>query len=273
MSDITIRQLNGHDEFSQCLQLQYDTWGENFTEVASPMIQMVVQKLGGVVAGAFNASGEMIGFVFGMTGIQDGTPVHWSDMLAVRPKWRGKGIGRKLKLFQWDEIRKLGIEVINWTYDPLEARNAHLNLNLLGARIADYIENMYATDEGSPLHAGLGMDRFLVAWYLNEERVERAGRGELPDIKNEYIEAPVINTKSDNGTLLDPGDIACPDVPVVRVEIPASIQQVKQRAMQDGQRWRENTRRVFLHYLAEGYQIVTFYRDHTMKRCYYVITR
>ncbi len=268
-ADITIRQLSAHGEYLECVRLQRDTWGENFTEVVSPAIQMVSQKLGGVTGGAFDSSGNLIGFVFGITGLKDGKPVHWSDMLAVRPEWRGKGIGRKLKLFQRDEVKKLGIEVMYWTFDPLESGNAHLNLNVLGARIAEYVENMYATDEGSTLHTGLGMDRFIVQWNLNEDRVMQALRGELPQIDERKVRsAPVVNTDESAGPV--ESDII--DEPIVRVEIPAAIQRVKNESPETGSQWRLNTRRVFMNYLTRGYRVDAFYRERGTDRCFYILS-
>jgi len=259
--DITIRQLSSHDEYLQCLRLQHETWGKNFTEVVSPAIQMVSQKLGGVTAGAFDSSDKLIGFVFGLTGLKDGEPAHWSDMLSVRPEWQGKGIGRKLKLFQRDEVRKLGIDVMYWTYDPLEAGNAHLNINCLGARIVEYVVNMYATDEGSTLHAGLGMDRVIVQWDLTGDYLEP----ELPSPGEKS--APVINTDKYG----QPVESELLDRPIVRVEIPASIQKTKTESPDMGLKWRLNTRRVFQHYLAHQYNVYHFQRDRSVNRCFYIL--
>ena len=273
MNNIIIRQLNDHNEYLQCLRLQRDTWGENFMEIVSPAIQKVSQKLGGVTAGAFDESGKMIGFVFGMTGLKEGKLIHWSDMLAVRPEWRGRGIGRKLKLFQRDEVRKLSVDTMYWTYDPLEAGNAHLNLNLLGARISEYVENMYATDEGSTLHAGLGMDRFIVQWNLDEDRVERALKEEPPAADENAKSSPVINTNVTGKGEIEPAEWELVDAPVIRVEIPAEIQRVKNNSPDAGSRWRLNTRRVFVHYLSRGYEVDGFYREREEGRCFYILSR
>jgi predicted GNAT superfamily acetyltransferase len=261
--DITIRQLSNHDEYLQCLHLQRETWGQNFMEVVSPAIQMVSQKLGGVTAGAFNQSGKLIGFVFGMTGLKDGKPVHWSDMLSVRPEWQGKGIGRKLKLFQRDEVRKIGVKMMYWTYDPLEAGNTYLNIICLGAGIVEYVENMYATDEGSSLHAGLGMDRFIVRWNLSEDSPEHEFPS--PDEKS----APVINTNEQG----QPVESDFLDSPIVQVEIPVSIQKTKTESPDTGLKWRLNTRRVFQHYLAHDYSIDNFHRDNSVNRCFYILKK
>src|SRR5690606_28979184 len=101
--------------------------------------------------------------VFGLTGLEHGRLVHWSHMLAVRPEWRDLGVGTRLKAYQREAVARLGVEVIYWSFDPLMARNAHLNLNRLGARVAEYVEDMYGAT-GSTLHAGLGTDRLVVVW-------------------------------------------------------------------------------------------------------------
>src|SRR5690606_23276161 len=109
-------------------------------------------------------------FVFGLTGLRAGRPSHWSDMLAVRPEMRGRGLAIELKRFQRDEVLALGVEEMLWTFDPLRAGNAHLNLNKLGAVARAYRPDMYGAT-GSPLHDGIGTDRFVAFWPLRHERV------------------------------------------------------------------------------------------------------
>jgi GNAT superfamily N-acetyltransferase len=156
ISDIVIRRLATHEDYKACVALQKETWGGDFVECVPPAILMVSQKIGGVAAGAFDASGKILGFVFGMTGVKDGRLVHWSDMLAVRPEARDLGIGHRLKLYQRDLVREIGVKSILWTYDPLVARNAHLNLNRLGAKVSEYVVNMYGEDMAGELNRGLG---------------------------------------------------------------------------------------------------------------------
>ena len=113
-----------------------------------------------------------------MTGVRDGALVHWSDMLAVGPEARDRGIGRRLKLYQRSLVAELGVTQILWTFDPLVARNAHLNLNALGARVIDYVPDMYGADTGSTLHQGIGTDRFVVAWEVRDRGAgDRRGGG------------------------------------------------------------------------------------------------
>src|SRR5512134_2572456 len=123
MSDllITIRDLATLEEYQECCEIQEETWGRGFSERVPGAILRVSQKIGGVTAGAFNADGRMVGFVFGMTGIRDGRLAHWSDMLAVREEARGHHIGDQLKHFQREKVRALGVEVMFWTFDPLVA--------------------------------------------------------------------------------------------------------------------------------------------------------
>ena len=107
-----------------------------------------------------------MGFVFGLTGIKDDQLVNWSHMLAVRKDVRGQNVGWKLKLYQRELLLEREVEIVYWTYDPLVAKNAHINLNKLGAKIQEYVPDMYGEDTGSDLHRGLGMDRFIVAWPM-----------------------------------------------------------------------------------------------------------
>ena len=120
-----LRDFTSHEDRAKCVALQELTWGAGFTEKVPAAMILVAQKLGGVTAGAFADDGAMLGFVFGVTGLKDGALVHWSDMLAVLPQAQGAHLGERLKEYQRDRCRELGIATIYWTYDPLVARNAH----------------------------------------------------------------------------------------------------------------------------------------------------
>ncbi len=271
----TIRPMQGHQEYLDCVKLQEETWGEHFSERVPASILMVSQKIGGVAAGAFTEAGEMVGFVFGISGFKNGKRVHWSDMLAVKPEYRDHGLGWKLKMYQRESVLKLGVEIIYWTYDPLEARNAHLNLNKLGAEIDEYVPDMYPSED-SVLHRGIGLDRFVVAWHIQSKKVEQAIAGKEPvPLPAEVNNWPVVNTELDGSgnprPLESPGNL--PDVPALRVEIPENIQQAKAEYESAGRRWRHCTRVAFQHYLSRGYKITRFYRDRESHRCFYVLER
>lgn len=257
---ITVRQLRTHEEFVACVDLQHAVWGANFSERVPTALLKVAQRIGGIAAGAFDADGQIVGFVFGLTGVEHGRLVHWSDMLAVRADRRDHGIGRHLKEFQRDHLRALGITRIYWTYDPLVARNAHLNLNRLGAHVVEYVIDMYGSETSSVLHRGLGTDRFIVAWDI--DRAAPVGRDELgahhpPAVRT----APILNPIGPDGLPIVPelADFGTP--PQVRIAIPIAIDQVQAESLAAAARWRASTRRAILWAFDKGYTIIGFYRD------------
>jgi predicted GNAT superfamily acetyltransferase len=269
MGTITIRDLSTNDEYDACVRLQRETWGKDFDDVIPASLLKVSQKVGGVTAGAFDESGRMVGFVFGLTGMHDGVPAHWSHMLAVSNDVRGRGVGKALKLYQRSRLLEQGVRVAYWTFDPLVARNANLNLNGLGAEITEYVKDMYL-DTGSDLHRGLGMDRFIVVWHLDNERVRAVLAGTVRSHGERFAQAPVVNTRVENGGII-PEDQDLPMAQAVRVEIPAAIEEVQKRSLDLAARWRANTRRAFLSYQEAGYRVAAFYHD--AGRCFYCLTK
>lgn len=270
--DYTIRPLRSEADYNACIRLQKETWGENFSDVVPLSILKTSQWAGGIASGAFDPNGVLVGLVFGMTGVRDGRLVHWSDLLAVRPEARSAGVGRRLKEHQRDTLIPLGVEAVYWTFDPLEARNANLNLNKLGATVYEYVENMYGDGSSSVLQAGLGTDRFIVEWELSSERVERALAGTLADCSPEYAEAPIVNTAADapHGPLDSISDF--PESERVRIEVPDAIQEAKKAHAAAGRAWREATRRAFLHYLSGGYRVEGIDAGRG-RRCFYLVRR
>jgi len=268
---ILLRRLSSLDEYRECVNLQEETWGTGFAEHVPASILMVGQKIGGVTAGAFDQRGQMIGFVFGLTGVKEGRPVHWSDMLAVRKEVRGLGLGLSLKLYQRELLIPLGVEEIYWTYDPLVARNAHLNLNRLGAEVAQYVVDMYPDDSGSELHRGIGMDRLVVVWRITSERVKRILAGTPDRLSAGALDAPVVNSKlgADGRSLPSEGELK--GVPSVKVEIPSDIHAVRNESLDAARGWRASTRRAFQHYLKKGYAVKGFHREASSGRCFYIV--
>ncbi len=257
---VVLRELRGGGEHEACVELQRATWGGGFDELVPPAILMITQKIGGVVAGAFDPSGELLGFVYGMTGVRDGRVAHWSHMLAVVEESKGRGIGRELKLFQRELLCTLGVEMMFWTYDPLVARNANLNLNRLGATPQEYVRDMYGSSTGSTLHSGLGTDRFVVAWELGSadvrERVEeaasrrkRAAAGPESGEMDRVVNSRLLSKRP------IPEQRALPAVDVVWVEVPSDIEQEKRERPEEAKLWRATTRRAFEHYLTSGYTV------------------
>ncbi len=262
---ILLRNLSSHEDYQACVALQKETWGDTFAECVPPSLLLVSQKIGGVAAGAFDASGKLLGFVFGLTGVKDGRLVHWSDMLAVRPEARDQGLGRRLKLYQKEQVQQVGVEVMYWTYDPLVARNAHLNLNRLGAHLEEYVPDMYREDPGGALHRGMSLDRFIVAWPLANEEAKQNLAGKWP---KPLPPVPIVNT---TGEPPMPVERELPLDSAVRVEIPADIYAMKTAAMEQAIAWRRTTRRAFLFYQERGYEVVAFQREAGSGRCFYLL--
>jgi predicted GNAT superfamily acetyltransferase len=184
--EIVVRKCRNLDEFHACVELQREIWGEADLEVEPATMFVVSAHTGGQVFGAFDGD-RLVGYTLAVVGLRDGAPYLHSHMTGVRGEYRDRGIGRMLKLFQRDEALGRGIRLIQWTFDPLELRNAHFNLNRLGAICRKYQPNLYGVTT-SPLHRGLETDRLLAEWHLDSARVVAAIR-EL--VKNP-VDAPAL---------------------------------------------------------------------------------
>ncbi|MDR3741298.1 MAG: GNAT family N-acetyltransferase [Terracidiphilus sp.] len=181
---IVIRSCHGHDELEACVQMQIDIWGYDPTDVIPRKAFLVMQKVGGQVIGAFDTSmprtaaeGEpksLVGFAMSLPGMKtgDGKPKAYlhSHMLAVRPEYRNRGLGAQLKLEQRREALGRGIELMEWTFDPLEIKNAYLNIHKLGAIIRRYSVNFYGVSS-SRLQGGLPTDRLTAEWHMSSPHV------------------------------------------------------------------------------------------------------
>jgi len=230
---IAIRQLHKLDEFSDVLHLQKVIWGFDDVELLPLRFLVVVSKVGGHVFGAYDGD-RMVGFCFAIPGIKPGSmPYLHSHMLGVLPAYHNAGIGRRLKLQQREEALTRGIKLIEWTFDPLELKNAFLNIQKLGAIVRRYYPNQYGTTS-SPLHGGLPTDRCIAEWWIDSPRVRTILAGET--------------------TVPHPGE---------RIAYPADIARIRK---EDNGRAREiqkaNATR-FLHCFERGLAVTAFTRTET----------
>jgi len=263
-----IRHLASLEEYRACADLQRTTWGENFADVVPGSLLQVSQKVGGLLAGAFKGT-SLIGFVYSLFGTYENEVSHWSHMLAVHPAERGHGLGRHLKLFQRHELLKRGIRTVFWTFDPLVAANAHLNLNRLGAGVDRYVPNMYGDETGSPLHAGGETDRLIVRWDLDSPRTRWAVDEEVrPPYDIELEESFVVSGPDETG---ESGAVDDPGGNEIFIEIPSDTED--SIGPSDLARWRTHVREAFMTYLRRGYAVQSLHRDFETRRSYYFLRR
>ncbi len=261
----TLRHFSTLADYDACVALQDDIWGHGFTERVPGAILRVAQKIGGVAAGAFDADERLMGFVFGMTGVQHGALVHWSDMLAVRPEARGTGLGEALKHFQRDALLPLGVELMIWTADPLVARNAHFNINHLGALPAGYVDNMYGAHTGSTLHGAMPTDRLVYHWALPASTSWHKQDG-LPQPGDDQIPNAIVIAADGTPTAAERDGS-----PTVRIVIPHDLAAVQAARVDHALAWRLAVRSALGSRLARGGRVLRLVRGHDGALPYYVV--
>jgi predicted GNAT superfamily acetyltransferase len=181
---ITVRKCTTLAEFQQCVRLQREIWDETDLEIEPATMFVVAAHTGGQVLGAFDGD-RLVGYTLAVVGLLHATPYLHSHHTGVHADYRDRGVGRMLKLFQRDEALARDIRLVQWTFDPLELRNAHFNFNRLGAIARMFHANLYGVTT-SPLHRGLATDRLVAEWHLDSSRVIAAISG----IVNEPSSAP-----------------------------------------------------------------------------------
>lgn len=263
-SGLIYRPLATPEDAAACFELQGEVWGRTFDRVPASLLR-VATGIGGLAIGAFDDAGTLVGFVFSLAGLHNGEPIHWSHMLAVREAVRGTGVGRHLKEMQRSVLARRGITRVLWTFDPLQARNAHLNFNRLGVSLLDYVENMYGIT-ASPLHHGIATDRLIV---MLPTTAVVAGRAASNWSGNTNGTVPVLTPFPRNGDIqVDLDDTA---VPTVLIEIPADLQQVIATTPDVAGTWRLATRANFQSALRRGYRVTGLRRDLTTNRAFYTL--
>ena len=193
-TEVVMRSCVGFEELDECVRLQVETWGYDETDVIPRRLFTVAQRIGGQVIGAFEGQ-RLVGFAMSLPGVKEragAAPVPYlhSHMLAVTPQYRNVGIGRRLKLFQRDEALSRGFTLMEWTFDPLEIKNAFLNIHRLGAMVRSYTQNFYGVSS-SRLQGGLPTDRLHAEWWMDSNRV-RAILSGSPNAPLEILETIVV---------------------------------------------------------------------------------
>ncbi|MBT3239736.1 MAG: hypothetical protein HON98_07905 [Chloroflexi bacterium] len=269
MKNIEIKVLGSPEELRQVEDLQTLVWGGN--DVVPAHLMKASVDSGGLVLGAYKKK-EMLGFAFGFVGLHDydgETGIkHCSHMLAVHPEFQSSGIGFVLKQAQWKVIRKQGLELITWTYDPLESKNAKLNIAKLGAIARTYKKEYYGQMKDQ-LNTGYPSDRFLVEWWLNSQRaLMRLGQRSKPLSLAHYLsgKTEIINTvewDSDGFPVphqdrMDKLENKETQPKLVMFQIPADIQSIKNTNRELAHEWRMYSRLIFELFFNHGYIITDF---------------
>jgi predicted GNAT superfamily acetyltransferase len=269
-----IRPLTTIGDCRLVAALEKTVWGYTDAEdVVPPPVLIVSIKRGGILLGAFDDEGTLKGFVYSIPGIKDGRTTQWSHMLGVTADARAHGVGLQLKLAQREAALAMGIDLIEWTYDPLQAANAHLNFAKLGAVASEYEENIYG-ESSSPLHGGTPTDRFVAEWHLREPHVERriAAPGATLIRDRSVASAAVVNPSRAGTPWLRPGsgDLTL-DARRVLVEIPVGFTEMLEHDPGLALEWRMTTRAIFQHYFSRGYRAVDFYLSRETGRGQYLV--
>lgn len=197
-SATVIRKCHNLDEMSACVTLQKEVWNFADTELVPLRMFVVAEKVGGQVIGAFDGK-EMVAFALSVPGSRGGHSYLHSQMLAVRSQYRNAGLGRQIKLFQREDALARGFDLIEWTFDPLEIKNAYLNIERLGAIARRYHVNQYGITS-SPLQGGLPSDRLVAEWWLKSNRVEgllnETRKAEFETLKTISVPAEIYTWKA-----------------------------------------------------------------------------
>jgi predicted GNAT superfamily acetyltransferase len=274
---ITYKRLKTLEELKLCEKAQEAVWGFDLLDTIPARFMLVLRKHGGFAMGAFDGD-LMVGFVFGVPAIHYGRPSQHSHMLAVLPEYRNQNIGFKLKIAQLEDALSRDIDLITWTFDPLQSRNAYLNLNKLGVIACSYTINLYGEETSSKLHGGLGTDRLLAEWWLVSDKVKSIlDKRNQEVVEKKHVKGVNINkTNRDKQGLLIPveSDLTLTN-DVLMLEIPDDIEEIKKLNIQIGHKWREHVQKALIHYFTTGYYINYLHieREDDVRRTYYVLER
>ena len=273
---ITLRDLHSIPEYQQVVALERKIWGyTDDADVITVPVFIITVKRGAILIGAFD-DGRMIGFVYSLVGVKNGKAMQWSHMAGVLPEYRTKGLGRDLKLAQRERALEGAFDLIEWTFDPLQAVNAHLNFAKLGVVADEYAVNIYG-DSSSALHRGTPTDRLVVQWNIAEPHVvgRIARRDSSVAIRSEDAwQAPAVNRtkQSGNWRVNDAIDLSIAERRVW-VEIPVGFTEMQQQAPDAAIEWRMQTREIFQAFFARGYRAVDFELQREQSRGRYLLAK
>ena len=263
--------LDTQEHFRRVVELERLVWEYADGEDVVPLPLLVIAaKRGGILIGAFDDRDRMVGFVYALPGVKHGRRTQWSHMLGVLAEYRNTGVGRQLKLAQRRKAIALGVDLVEWTFDPLQAMNAHLNFTKLGVIVQEYEEHIYG-ESSSPLHAATPTDRFVADWWVDAPQVVARLDGTLVEATR------TTDLSRTNRTRLGDRWLLCESIDLERseadlaVEIPIGFGEMQLADAPLARAWRQATRELFVAYLTRGYRVEDFVLDRSGGRGVYVL--
>jgi predicted GNAT superfamily acetyltransferase len=233
VAEVAIRECSSVEDYQQCIDLERAVWRDDDLGIMPIRLYMISKACNAPTIGAFESSGRLVGFVHTMIALRDKHVVYHSHLAAVREDLRHRDIGYKMKLAQRQHALDAGVPLIIWTFDPLQSRNAHLNINKLGAVIRRYEVNYYSEGLSTVFDSQVPSDRIFAEWWVSSSHVESAVSGRQPRV----------------------------EVPAESVLIPSDINSVRGRSVEEHLKWRLRVREEFQRKLTDGLIVRGFERD------------
>lgn len=251
--------------------MQRSVWGG--LSVSAETLQ-VTQKYGGAILGAF-IDRKLAGFLYALLARRNGQIIHWSHLMAILPPFRNQGLGFRLKIAHRNLALRQGIRSVCWTYDPLQSRNAGLNLTKLGGRVEEYIADCYGRFP-SLIECGLQSDRFVVNWPIASKKVEQCLTARRPQKKVPDVPGVNLTRSNSHGFLVNRKIELDHNAPRLLVEVPHNTDEMRAQDVALARRWRAQTRQIFMHYLSKDYRVDGFFGGSPGRpatRCFYLLRR
>jgi predicted GNAT superfamily acetyltransferase len=256
--DIVVRPARSRADYDACVMLQRAVWGLGDIEITSAIQLTATTHAGGMLHVAETAAGRAVGFAYAFPALRGGVPHLHSDMVAVLPEYQQRGVGLRLKWAQREEALSRGVSLLTWTFDPMQARNANLNLRRLGGMATELIENLYGVTTSS-LHHGLPTDRLLVRWELSAPRVqELSAQGEPPRTVMAPAAPRINEVKWQAGWPVSSDPRLDLETAELLLEIPPEWDILCRAAPRVAEVWQSKVRQAFQTYLSRGYVAADF---------------
>ena len=256
--EIVVRPARSRADYDASVLLQRAVWGLEDIEITSAIQLIATTHAGGMLHVAETSEARTVGFAYAFPALRGGSPHLHSDMLAVLPEYQQRGVGVRLKWAQREDALARGLTLITWTFDPMQARNANLNLRRLGGMATEFLENFYGVTSSS-LHHGLPTDRLLVRWDLSSPRVaERAAQGDPPRTTAAPPSPRINDVKWQAGWPVSSDPRLDLDAPELLLEIPPEWDILCRAAPRVADGWQAKVRQALQAYFGRGYIAADF---------------